>query len=426
MLRKLSIALALAAFGCASNPAVETALHGDLAALKRQIRAERAAGDLDRDTVEDLAAAVASREIHSTRGPAAEARLERMRACSAPLSPVLRARARKSGDAGALATMLLYERGELDGDELVEDHAGASSGAWRAVAARASSSPSHAAQRRRFFVDPDERARRAAFEAAFEAADPRDAPGLLEAARLDPDPRARPLAIRAASASDGEHVVTAFDDLWPRASEDERKAIIAAWARPKLFHAGGRKRLLLTAESMSGTQSIAAAAILSRMPGADAALGAAVLARFVREGAEAERQLAIELGPFWDSDVRKAVHAAATDRELSIRVAALARLAENSASRSAALAHLRHLSKSNDSVALEARAALARSGDRSARRELVASLEHRNPGDRRTAALSLLALGEYAHVATALADDDPEVRTDVACSVLSFERKPRP
>ncbi len=425
MLRKLSIALMLAACGCAANPAVETALHGDLTSLKRQIRAERAEGDLDRGTVEDLAAAVASREIHSTREPLAEVRLERMRACSAALVPVLRARAHKAGAAGALATLLLYEGGELDGDDLIDRHARSSSGAWRAVAARASSSPAHAALRRRFFVDPDERARRAALEAAFEAADARDSAGLLEAARLDPDPRARVLAIRAAGASGGEQVVTAFDDLWPRAAEDERKAIITAWAGPKLFQAGGRKRLLATAESMSGAQSIAAAAILSRMAGPDAALGAAILARFVREGADAERELAIEAGPFWDSDVRKAVHAAATDPELSIRIAALARLAENSASRSAARAHLRHLSKSNDSVALEAWAALARTGDRGVRRELVASLARRNPSDRRLAARALLELGEYAHAASALADDDPEVRTDVACSVLSLERKPR-
>jgi hypothetical protein len=426
MLRKLAIALVLAAFGCASNPAVETALHGDLAALKRQIRAERAEGDLDRGTVEDLAAAVASREIHSTREPLAEERLERVRACSAELGPVLRARAQKPGAAGALATLLLYENGELDGDDLVERHARSSSGAWRAAAARASSDPAHAALRRRFFVDPDERARRAALQAAFEAEDPRDSAGLLEAARLDPDPRARPLAIRAAAASGGEHVVTAFDDLWPRAAEDERRAIIAAWARPNIFRAGGRKRLIAAAESMSGAQSVAAAAILSRMTGADAALGAAILARFVREGADAERTLAIELGPFWDSDVRKAVHAAASDPELSIRIAALARLAENSASRSAARAHLRHLSKSNDSVALQARAALARTGDRSVQSGLVASLERRNPGDRRVAALALLELGAYAHVASALADDDPNVRADVACSVLSHERKPRP
>jgi hypothetical protein len=426
MLRKLWIGCALAAFGCASNPAVETALHGDLASLKRQIRAERADGDLDRSAVEELAAAVVSREIHSSRGQVAEARMERVRACSRPLAPVLRARARRSDDAAALAALLLYERGELDADDLVERHARAASGAWRAVAARASSSSAHAARRRRFFVDPDERARRAALEASFEAADPRDVPGLIEAARLDPDPRARALAMRAAGASGGQQVVTAFDDLWPRASEDERKAIIDAWAMPRLVHSSGRQRLVATAESMRGAQSVAAAAILSRMAGAEAALGAAILARAVREGAERERQLAIEVAPFWDSDVRKAVHAAATDPELSIRIAALARLAENSASRSAARAHLRYLSKSNDSVALEARAALARAGDASVRGALIAALERRNPDDRRIAALSLLELGDYAQAASALADDDPEVRTDVACSVLLHRRKPSP
>ncbi|HMJ10518.1 MAG TPA: HEAT repeat domain-containing protein [Polyangiaceae bacterium] len=425
MPRKLTIALALAAFACGSNPALETALHGDLASLKRQIRAERADGDLDRDAVEELAAAVAGREIRSARGELAEVRVSRVRGCAAPLLPVLRVRARRADDAGARAAVLLYESGELDARTLIDRHARAASGAWRAVAARASSTRTHADLRRAFFVDPDERARRAALEAAQEAADPKDVPGLLEAARLDPDPEARSLAIHAAGASGGPRVLVAFDDMWPRANPEIRSAIIHAWAMPKTFRAGGRERLVSTAESASGGDAVAAAAILTRMPGADAALGATVLARAVREGTDAERRLAIERAPFWDSDVRKAVHAAAKDPDLSIRVAALARLTENSASRSAARAQLRHLSKSSNSVALRARVALANAGDEKVGPELIPLLDRPNPDERRIAALSLLKLGDYAHAASALADDDPEVRADVACSVLSPKSSPK-
>ncbi len=42
---------------------------------------------------------------------------------------------------------------------------------------------------------------------------------------------------------------------------------------------------------------------------------------------------------------------------------------------------------------------------------------------RTVAAVGLLRLGDYSQAATALADDDPVVRTAVACTVLSSESR---
>jgi HEAT repeat protein len=269
--------------------------------------------------------------------------------------------------------------------------------------------------------DPDERARRAALQASFESGDSADLPELLEAARLDPDPLARSLAIRASGALGGRHALLALDDLWPRAAEPARLAIVDAWSMPRTFAVGGRQRLITTAESLAGLPSVASAAALTRTSSPDRALAAAVLTRAISEGTEGERRLALRVAPFADSDVRKAVHDASSDADLAIRIEALTRLAEHSKSRPGALSHLRRLAKTEEPAALRAQEALAEAGDPQIVPNLVLQLKRRESEVRRAAALSLVELGSYADAAMALADDDPEVRADVACSVLSAD-----
>lgn len=415
----LVLTASFASVACASSNAVRTALHGDLATLKRDIRAEQSSGSLDRSRVEDLAAAVAGREIRSAKGPLAVTRIRSARACVAPLLPVLRDRARRSDDGGAEAALVLFERNELRAERLLGQYAEASSGAWRAVAARAALDKPHSALRRKFMQDPDERARRAALHAAYSAADPADLTELLETARLDPDALSRALAVRAAGAIGGPPAVLGLDDVWGRASEELRITIVDGWSSPKSYAAGGQERLLKAAQSMAGLPSVAAAVALSRKSDAASALGVTILARAVREGTDTERRLAIQVAPLSDRDVRTALDAAARDGDPQIQVAALSRLMDDDKSRSRAMARLKPLTKRKDSVALQAEGALASAGDVSVQPNLVEQLQQPNPDGRRLAALSLIKLGDYAHAAQALADDDPDVRADVACSVLS-------
>lgn len=415
----LLVSAALVPVACVQSNAVRSALHGDLQSLKRDIRAEQSQGSLDRSRVTDLAKAIAGREIRSAKGPLAVARIRDARACVSQLLPVLRDRASRADDAGAEATLVLFERNELRAEPLLADYAEASSGAWRAVAARAALDKPHSALRRKFMQDPDERVRRAALRAAFSVADPADLPELLDTARLDPDSLSRALAVRAAGGIGGSPAVLGLDDLWGRASEELRLGIVDAWASPKSYAAGGKDRLLSTAQSMSGLPSLAAAIALSQKTDETAALGVTVLARSVREGTDAERRLAIRVAPLSDSDVRTALHAAARDGDPQIQVFALAKLMEDEKSRSQAITRLKQLTKRKDSVALQAADALATAGDVSVKANLVEQLQQPSPDGRRLAALSLLKLGDYAHAALALADDDPDVRAAVACSVLS-------
>ncbi|MBK7579220.1 MAG: hypothetical protein IPI67_03350 [Myxococcales bacterium] len=413
------IGSALLLAGCGTAGVVQTALHGDLASLKREVRESREAGRLNKATVEDLAAAVAGREVRSSTGNAAVDRIKDVRPCAKPLVSVLEARAGQADDAAAQATWTLFELGRRDGDELVRKHRDASSGAWRALAARASGRKEHGPLRRKYFTDPDERVRRGALAAAIEARSVDDLDPALEAARLDPDLLSKAFATRAVGAIGGQRAVLALVDHWVRADESTRMTIIDAWAMPASYAAGGEHELTSLAENKQGLLALVAADALVRSRGRFVASGVATLLRAVKEGTEAERRLAIQLIPFSDKDAVLAIEKASADSDKEVKVIALARLAGEGSTKAKALGGLRELAKLDDDLGLQARAALAAAGDTGVKKQLTDLLTAPKARTRTVAARGLLALGDYGNAATALADDDPGVRTAVACAVLA-------
>ncbi|MCA9591992.1 MAG: HEAT repeat domain-containing protein [Myxococcales bacterium] len=413
------------ASGCATSGVVDTALHGDLAALKRDVKRAQERDELDRGRVADLAQAVASREVRSAKGAAAIEKLHAVRPCAAPLSAVLSDRAKKGDDAAAEATLILLELGKLNAPRQVKKYGAASSGAWRAVGARAATRPSDGPLRRQLIQDPDERVRRAALSAAVDARQPDDLDALLEAARLDPDPLSRSLAVRAVGAIGGPKAALALDDLWARADETTRVTVIDAWSMEATYRQGGDRKLVRIAETEQGVTQVSAAAALTRRGGDVAQLGTQVLARAIKEGSELERRLAIQLASPDDPDVQKALQDAAKDGNKEVAVIALAKLAGTKKGRQKAIIALRPMAKKTDDVGVQARAALAAAADASIKSDLVAQLDAPTARYRTVAAVGLLRLGDYSRAATALADDDPVVRTAVACSVLSAETRPR-
>jgi hypothetical protein len=411
--------LVLTIAACGTPGVVQTAMNGDLSTLKRKIAESRRAGDLDRATVEELAAAVAGREVRSAKGTEAVRRIRAVRSCATPLLPVLEDRAARTDDAAAEATLVLLELGRLSRGPLFARYAEASSGAWRAVGARSAVGKKAGPARRRLIRDPDERARRAALQAAIESADAADLEELLETARLDPDPLSRGLATRAAGAIGGERAVIALDDHWVRADETTRITIVEAWTMPAALRSGGERKLLWAAESTRGLPALAAAGALVRIGGPNAAVGTALLARGIREGTAAERRLAMATAPLSDTDVRKSLVQATKSDDREVRVLALARMLDDPPSRDHALGPLRELAKGRDPAAIQARTALATAGDSSVSRQLVEQLAAASAEHRTLAAVGLLDLGDYAGAAAGLADDDPEVRTRVACTALA-------
>lgn len=408
------------AVACRTDGAVEAALHGDLASLQAEIKAAQNSGRLDKGAIEELARAVAGREVRSAKGGPAVERLRSVRACAAPLYPVLEARSSRPDDAGAEAALILLEANRIDAADAVEQYSESASGSWRAVAARASFLPPYALLRRQYYRDPDERVRRAALSAGLIARDPSDLPELLEAARLDPDDLCKSLATRAVGAIGGQDAVSRLEDRWTRAELDVRAVILEAWGMPAAFATGGEQKLLKVAETETGELAIAAAHALYRLSSEHKLLGAQILARAVAEGTRQERQSAIRLASVENAELKAAVELASKDEDPYVRVMAHAKLVTLPQHQKASLAELRKLAKLPGNDGVQARAALAAAGDSSVAPALKLQLGDKSAEHRKLAARGLLRLGLYPEVATALGDESPDVRTSVACNVLAF------
>jgi hypothetical protein len=411
------LSLALLAAACATTGAVESALHSDLATLRQKLAEEKRSGELDQGRVTRIAHAVAAREIYSGTGSAGARRIHSLRACSKPLLHEFDERAERLDEGGAEATLVLLASGRLSRASLVERYAEADSGAWRAVAARAATHPEVFALRRRYFIDPDERVRRAAFEAANEAPTALDEPALLEAGRLDPDPMSRSLAIRGVGALGGERAARGLRDLWERAEEDVRLAILGAYATRATYVSGGREALLREAESGHGVSAVAAAGELMRVEPGYRETAVALFVRTIGDGDSEERHLAVLLAPLEHPSVVTALKKIG-EGDPTVRVAAFERLATLPKERRAALVELKKLAQSS-TASEAAHAALARAGDASVAPKFRGDVASKDELRREAAGRALVALGDYANAATLLGDGSADVRVATACTILA-------
>ncbi|HVR20322.1 MAG TPA: hypothetical protein VMS65_11515 [Polyangiaceae bacterium] len=415
MPRILLVSLVLAA--CATTGAVESALHGDLSTLRTRLAEEKRRGDLDQGRVTEIAHAVAAREIYAGSGRAAARRIHSLRGCSKPLLGDLDERAERLDEGGAEATLVLLASGRLRHAGLVERYAEADSGAWRAVAARAATTGEYFALRRKYFADSDERVRRAALEAANEAPAVLDFDGLMEAARLDPDPMARSLAVRAVGRLGGERAARGLRDLWELAEADVRMSILDAFAAKATFTTGGREALLREAEAGRGVTAVAAVGELLRVDAGYRETAVALLVRALDDGDSDEKRLAVLLAPLDHPSVVAALKkTGAADPD--VRVAALEQLAALPAERSRARDELRKLAK-NSTASESANGALARLGDASVAPKFRADLASKNELRREAAGRALLALGDYSSAAKLLGDGSADVRVRTACTILA-------
>lgn len=385
---------------------------------------------MNRGRVVDLAKAVAERELTSAEGTDGARRVRSLRSCATPLRSAMQRRARASDDVAAELTLILVEQHAANKTELLHEYARSDSGAWRAVAARAADRAIDTDMRKAFFVDPDERVRRAAFETALQVRDASELEALLEAARVDPDPQSQSLAMRAAGAIGGERAVLALKDLWARADDATRMAIVDAWSAPASFARGGARELEIASESGGGLAAVSACAALARAGGAPSVVANARLRRYISDGSDDERRLAINLAAL-DAETEAALAKIAKEADPELSVVALTRLSSVEAWRKDALDSLRKLANAKASSEVElgaqsgALSALAQAGDNSVKATLVKSLGSSAASTRSYAARGLINLGAHVDAATALADDDPALRSDLACYVLAHEAQAR-
>jgi len=419
-LRWTAVGLACCAIAGCRPPsgAVASALQDDLKTLRADIVAERDQGKIDRERAREIAQALLEREVTSARGSEAVPRIRALRSCARPLYDVLRERAEVDDEIGGEAALILLEHDQLRGSAL-ERYVAAEDGAWRAVAARDTEATRARGQRAAFLTDPDERVRRAALHAAVAAPDARDTEALLEVARLDPDPLARSIAIRALGRVGTERVVLALKDRWDRADEPLRLAIVDAWSQPRSLAAGGKTQLVRLAEAEQGLPALQAAHVLLRE--ADTAeLAAQKLLATAREGSTLERRMAVRLLPVRHPDAREVLEDAADAADPDVRVLANARLLQLDGD-DAARSRLREMARGKGSAALQARAALAAHGDDAVVPLLQAQLTDARSSHRKMAALSLLRLERFGDAAPVLADESPSTRTELACQLVAAD-----
>jgi len=414
-----AVILSLFAVACATTGAVESALHGDLTTLRKGLAEEKRRGELDQQRVTEIAHAVAAREIYSGTGVAGARRIHSMRACAEPLLRELDARADRPDEGGAEATLTLFASGRLRHVGLFDRYHDADSGAWRAVAARAAIEAEAFTLRRKFFADPDERVRRAALEAANATPSALDFDALLEAGRVDPDPMARSLAVRGLGALGGERATRGLADLWDRADEDVRLAILGAYAAKATFVSGGREALLHAAETGKGVVAVAAAGELLRVDASSRGAAVTLLVRALREGSSDEQRLAILLVPLAQAGVVEALKKASDSADPGVRVAALEKLSGLAPERTLALAKLRQIGKAGSNASDEANHALARAGDASVAPKFRTDLASKNDLRREAAGRALVTLGDWPNAATLLGDGSAEVRVATACTILT-------
>ena len=395
------------------RPEVRTALTGTLPELQREIARAEKSGTLSGSRLTDLARAVAEREIAGATGADGAQQLAVFRPCLPELETALDERAARGDEAAAVATLLLFEAGKRQANELVTRYQEADSGAFRALAARATLSPSQAELRRRYFTDPDERVRHAAFEAAVKAPMSSQLADLIEAARLDPSPANRARAAQAAGRIGTEPAVLGLMDLFSGGDEQAQLAVLDAWSEPSSFRRGG-ERELSRALARSGLVSVSAATLLLRSRDARAA-AIGVLARAIAEGSDDERRLALMAAPLSEPSIKDALDKAATSPSPDITPLVLSRLAELPGRGPKARASLEKLAEDKSDYGLEATYELARMGSLRAVNRVEQELSNERASRRLRAAITLAGLGKLSHLAPRLADKDPLVRATLAC-----------
>lgn len=443
---RVFVALACLSLPACGSAALRAAERGDAAALRTEIAEKHAKGKLSNDEAADLARAVAERELTTPKDEATRSeRLHETRACALELDDALEDLAKRRDGVGAEAALSRLENGKLS-NGTARDWLDDPDDRWRAVGVRTLRRDSDRKRRQSAMIDPSPRVRRSAIRAAAEAGDIADLDVLFETARVDPEPMLRNEAIRASSAILRESADSArprasdlavrLRDLWTAGDDAVKEDVAVAWGLSPVFESGGREALRVAMATGKGPGAIAAAGVALGSGKKDAELASSaenMLAAAILDGSRRDRMHALVVaraeGPMLD-----ALRKAAQDDDRDVKVAVLARLLESKTDRDAAKKELFALAgygvkgaaKVDDERGLDsaarARQVLASAGDLRVQAWIEEDLASGSPQRRAGAAYALGALGRVARAAPLLADADPSIRTRVACTIIVASR----
>src|SRR5262245_30283320 len=363
---------------CGGSAVMTAADSGDVAAFRARLHERLQKGEIDAGEAQDRAARFTQRQLEKAKGDTGRRGLESIQSCAAHFDGALSRRADAADEIAARAAMVRVEAGQLSPLAYAsyvthkEPH-------WRALGVRtltvrqpepedASSGRleemEHAGRwRRKLMTDPYAEVRRAALRASAVAADRRDGQAVLEAARLDPDPKARLEAIAAAGAIGTRDVVLALGDLWQRADEEQRIAIVGAWktawkrgqsacegSERSQAHCIAHERLASTSQTAKSMPDVAASLALLDVPpssaNTQAGIAGSVLERLIDEAPARVRVAAIQGAPLSWPHLLEAIVDASKGTDDRVVAAALGRMTElGEKERAGALKRLRKLAK---------------------------------------------------------------------------------
>lgn len=421
------VALAALTAGCAVNPAIRAAESGKYEGLREQLSASVKEGRLAPGDAVGFAKAVAAGEIERAEGPLGAQSLRDMVSCAKQVDAALDRRVGKRDALSPLAALVRVDGGAASADSWAsyaklppsDERAG-----FRALGARSLTGGSDGELRRALMADPDEEVRRSALLAAQSAGDPQDLEIILEAARVDPSPEARLVAIRAAGGLGGERAVLGLRDIWQRADAPVREAIVDAWTTRNAFHNGGRRELVAVINHNKGRPAVRAAVTLVKAGGEDSMEALGFLERAVKEGPTDARTYAIEQAPLALPTLREAMRKAEGDSDEAVSTAAMVRRFESGLADTSARAELSEkLLKVADTDKpgpgwLAAVGALARAHDARVRPALEREGAAKDKAARIQAGVALALLGDMPRAAVVAADAEPRVRVMVSCAML--------
>jgi hypothetical protein len=437
------VVLALGAVAC-GNGALRAAEDGDFARLKSEITSRHQSGRMSNGEAADLARAVATRELATAKDEKqAEQRVHETRACAGDLDDALAERMKRHDGPGAEAGLERLESGKLsrgDARAYLDD----ADDRWRAIGTRTLIKDGDGKRRRDAMLDPSPRVRRSAIRAAADAKEPADLDVLYETARVDPELLLRNEALRAMSAivrgdagkGRAAELVTRLRDLETSGDDAIREDVAVAFALSPVFEAGGREALRVEIASGRGPGAIAAAGVVLRTAPKDVELtqsASALIARTIGEGSRRDRLHALAIVKPAGAALVALREAAKNEDDEDIKVGALARLLDSAPDRDAAVRGLEAVAAygikagEDDGHARElagrARYALASAGDLRIQAWIEQDLGAPGAERRLGAAAALAALGRSARAAPLLADGDASVRTRAACTLMVAARR---
>jgi hypothetical protein len=430
----------MVSMGCVDSAMVRAASGGERATLRREIGEATATGHLTGQAA-DIARAVVDRELlQGTPDAYGLAREHDVRGCVPEVDDELAARMKGDDAAAGEAALERAFAGALS-ESAARGYASRKGDRWRAVAMWGMTRDRDGEARRQGLVDGSPLVRRAALHAIVVHDDRADFGAVLEAARVDPDPLLRSLAVRALAqlAAPPTDIANRLRDLWTTGDDALRGDVAAAFASRGIFGLGGREALTHLLATASGNDAVSLAGVILGANVDDPSLRAAAASQLAialsrgNSRAEIHAIAVVPLGhsgmpaadakPLLDA-LRRASHA----DDAEVRLAALGRLATAGGvpegDRRAAVAALERLAAPTAPAPRNTRARwlLAEAGDDRVQSWIEADLRSPDADVRSSAADALAALGRAGRAAPLLADEDPSVRTRAACTILAAGR----